>query len=356
MNKSLQQYYLNAMGMPQWQLRQTNEHDVQENIVVYLAAGETDLVFPIKNVATSEIVAKPSAEIELKQSSQASFFHSGEGIKAPGSESPKQVDSDSSAKTTVLKAAHKSTEVLKEPANSIEPINVSEAVSKPISTKALKQEQVSEPALHNKPLHENEQNALAQLESKIIACSKCQRRAYGQDSVGGKFLIHPNAEEDNNLFIITEPPTETEYHNGNYLTPVYKQLLMAILNAVGLTSYNIYLTGILKCSPNDNHPGTDEELNYCQSFLEQELDIVQPRVVISLGSSSAYLLNKKNPDDEESDRPISLSKTRLDKHELSLGKHRLPLYSTFHPAFLYRNPLFKSKALDDWIKISSHMV
>jgi|GEM_PF-2903998 len=372
MNKSLQQYYLNVMGMPQWQLRKADVHERDDADIIYLPAG-------LVNDNIAEIADYPVQQQQDNEAEQITPSHNQSENTASETPELNIVEKESASLTAIAESQDVEKKVVqKEVENSQLPPEreaskhsntAIEAQTQPlIETETVLSESASSEPTLNVPRQQVDETAvtfpdslkapLQSLNANIIACTKCSKRAHGEDSVRGRFILNGGQEQESNLLIITDSPTETEYHNGRLLLPDYEQLLMAIFKAVGLTRINIFISPILKCSPADNHPHTKQELKDCKSFLREEIRIIQPKIIVGLGNCvNDFIIDGMQQDtDNESQQAFNLSQARIKPHQIHLEDKVIPLYATFHPAFLYRNPLFKSKALEDWIKISMQLV
>jgi uracil-DNA glycosylase len=114
------------------------------------------------------------------------------------------------------------------------------------------------------------------------------------------------------------------------------QLLTKMLEAVKLTREDVYITNAVKCRPPGNRNPEADELGSCAPFLAAQLGVIQPRVVLSLGSVATQALLRTR-------EPIGKLRGRLHPYGNAV------LVPTFHPAFLLRNPgpEYKRMAFED---------
>jgi uracil-DNA glycosylase len=109
-----------------------------------------------------------------------------------------------------------------------------------------------------------------------------------------------------------------------------------MIKSIGLDRSQVYIANILKCRPPNNRDPQPEEVNRCTPFLEQQIALIQPRLLLAVGRiASHYLLKKK----------LSLESLRNQIHHY--GENKTPLIVTYHPAYLLRNPIDKKKAFID---------
>jgi uracil-DNA glycosylase family 4 len=112
------------------------------------------------------------------------------------------------------------------------------------------------------------------------------------------------------------------------------QLLDRIISAMGLTREEVYICNVVKCRPPGNRDPNPDEIEKCEPFLKEQLRIIRPRVICTLGSfASQTLLN---------------SEVRISRLRGKFSKYKgVPLMPTFHPSFLLRNPDAKRDVWED---------
>jgi DNA polymerase len=170
-------------------------------------------------------------------------------------------------------------------------------------------------------------DSLRQTVANCTACGLNKTRTQTVFGVG-------NASTD--LMIIGEAPGFHEDQQGEPFVGRAGQLLNTMLNAIGLDRNAVYIANILKCRPPDNRDPLPEEVALCTPFLEQQIALIQPKLLLAVGRIAAhYLLNTK----------ASLGDLRQKIH--AYGALQTPLIITYHPAYLLRNPKDKGKAFQD---------
>jgi DNA polymerase len=138
------------------------------------------------------------------------------------------------------------------------------------------------------------------------------------------------------LMIIGEAPGFYEDKQGEPFVGRAGQLLTAMIQAMGFTRQDVYIANILKCRPPNNRDPLPEEVQTCTPYLDQQIALVQPRLLLAVGRIAAhYLLKIKS----------SLESLRNKTHYY--GAHKTPLIITYHPAYLLRTPIDKKKAFND---------
>jgi DNA polymerase len=138
------------------------------------------------------------------------------------------------------------------------------------------------------------------------------------------------------LMIIGEAPGFYEDKQGEPFVGRAGQLLTAMIKTIGFERQDVYIANILKCRPPENRDPLAEEVASCTPFLDQQIALVKPRLLLAVGRiASHYLLNTKS----------SLESLRNKVHRY--GANETPLIVTYHPAYLLRSPADKKKAFLD---------
>ena len=112
------------------------------------------------------------------------------------------------------------------------------------------------------------------------------------------------------------------------------QLLTKIIEAIGLRREDVYIANVIKCRPPQNRNPEPDEVEKCEPFLFQQIDIVKPKVIAALGKFGAQTLLRTLD-------PISRLRGRIFEYR---GAKLIP---TFHPAYLLRNPSSKREVWED---------
>ena len=163
------------------------------------------------------------------------------------------------------------------------------------------------------------------------ACGLCESRRQTVFGVG-------NTQA--HCMVVGEAPGEQEDAQGEPFVGAAGQLLDRMLAALGLgrsettPERQVFIANTLKCRPPRNRNPAPEELAACQPYLERQVALVQPRVILAMGRFAVTQLLG-------SDAPIG--KLRGQVHQW----HGVPLVVSYHPAYLLRQPADKAKAWDD---------
>lgn len=168
-------------------------------------------------------------------------------------------------------------------------------------------------------------DALRQAVAACTRCSLCESRTQTVFGVG-----NPDAD----WMIIGEAPGAEEDRRGEPFVGRAGKLLDEMLRAVGQGRDRAFIANILKCRPPNNRDPKPEESAACRSYLERQIELVKPKIILAVGRIAAQLLL-------DTDAPVGRLRGSL--HHLG----DVPLVVTYHPAYLLRSPSQKRKAWDD---------
>ena len=195
---------------------------------------------------------------------------------------------------------------------------------------------VSEPAadpVRHRPegVEHMDWSALRDAVSTCQACALCERRTQSVFGVG-----HESAR----WMIVGEAPGEQEDRQGEPFVGRAGQLLDRMLHALGLTrsdagpEQQVFIANVLKCRPPGNRNPLPDEVAQCDPYLQRQIALVQPRLILAMGRFAAQSLLK-------SSEPIG--RLRGQVHQVQ----GVPVVVTYHPAYLLRNPVDKALVWDD---------
>ena len=193
---------------------------------------------------------------------------------------------------------------------------------------------VSEEAVRTAGASNTPENKLAidwnELQEAVRICTKCALHRGRTQTVFGV------GSRTADLLIIGEAPGAEEDRRGEPFVGRAGQLLNAMLAAIHLAREDVYIANILKCRPPNNRDPKSDEAATCTPYLQRQIDLLQPRVILALGRIAAQWLL-------QSDAPIG----RLRGRTFEYGAGATPLVVSYHPAYLLRSPLAKSKSWED---------
>ncbi len=166
------------------------------------------------------------------------------------------------------------------------------------------------------------------LRATVAACTSCGLHTSRTQTVFG--IGDPQAD----WMIIGEAPGAEEDRRGEPFVGRAGKLLDEMLRAVGRSRDRVFIANILKCRPPNNRDPKAEESAACRGYLQRQIELVKPKIILAVGRIAAQLLL-------ETDEPVG--RLRGSRHQLG----DIPLVVTYHPAYLLRSPSQKRKAWDD---------
>jgi uracil-DNA glycosylase len=169
------------------------------------------------------------------------------------------------------------------------------------------------------------------LRAEVLACKRCALHA---TRTQGVFGVGPERVD---WLVVGEAPGAEEDRRGEPFVGAAGQLLDAMLRAIGLDRRsNVYIANVLKSRPPGNRDPRPEEVAACLPYLERQIALLQPRIILAVGRIAAQNLLS-------TDAPLGRLRGRVHY----FGERNTPLVVTYHPAYLLRTPGDKRKAWDD---------
>jgi uracil-DNA glycosylase len=173
--------------------------------------------------------------------------------------------------------------------------------------------------------------AFGELTQRAMACVKCPHLASSRQNV-----VFGVGDIGAQLMFIGEAPGADEDAQGEPFVGRAGELLTKIIQTMGLTRNSVYIANILKCRPDTpgqasgNRKPTPEEMQTCIPFLHEQIDLIQPRVIVALGATAVEGLLGKT---------VGITKLRGNWQTY----RGTPLMPTYHPAYLLRNQALSEK-------------
>lgn len=168
------------------------------------------------------------------------------------------------------------------------------------------------------------------LRATVAACRLCELCDTRQQTVFG--VGNHNAD----CLIVGEAPGAEEDRLGDPFVGRAGQLLNLMLRAIGLAREQVYIANILKCRPPKNRDPRAQEMESCEPYLLRQIALLKPKVILATGRIAAQsLLRCTTP----------IGRLRGSRHVYAPAN--LPMVVTYHPAYLLRSPMQKSKSWED---------
>ncbi len=185
-------------------------------------------------------------------------------------------------------------------------------------------------------------STLSDLRTAIAAFDGCALKRTATNTVIG------DGNESAVLMVIGEAPGAEEDRQGVPFVGPAGQLLDRMLVAIGLDRNSVYISNILPWRPPGNRSPTAEEIALCQPFVERQIALVQPQVLVLVGGISAKALLGKRE---------GITRLRGTWREITPASmtQPIPTMATFHPAYVLRQPLAKREVWHDLLAVQTKL-
>ncbi len=167
-----------------------------------------------------------------------------------------------------------------------------------------------------------------ELRECVSACSRCELSTSRHQTVFGI------GSQQAHWMIIGEAPGAEEDRRGEPFVGRAGKMLDEMLRAIGQSRESVFIANTLKCRPPNNRDPKPAEAAACRDYLERQIALVQPKIILAVGKIAAQSLLDSND-------PVGRMRGRAHNH------NGIPLVVTYHPAYLLRSPSNKSKSWSD---------
>jgi uracil-DNA glycosylase family 4 len=174
------------------------------------------------------------------------------------------------------------------------------------------------------------------LQQIATACTQCRLAGTRTKVVYG--VGNPNAD----LMFIGEAPGRDEDLKGEPFVGRAGQLLTDIIKAMKLTRDDVYIANVIKCRPPENRNPEPDELDACRPFIQQQIAMIKPKVIVTLGKFALQSLTGKA-------YAVSAARGQWTEYE---GIRVMP---TYHPAYLLRTPSAKKDVWQDMKQVMAEL-
>jgi DNA polymerase len=162
-----------------------------------------------------------------------------------------------------------------------------------------------------------------------------------------KSLVFSDGSPEGPLMLVGEAPGRDEDIEGKPFVGRSGQLLDRMLAAIGMDRTSAYIANVIPWRPPGNRTPTPQETEICRPFIERQIELADPKVLVSLGGPSAKVVIGT---------PDGIMKLRggWRIHRTASGKE-IPVMPTLHPAYLLRNPAHKRLAWRDFLEVKARL-
>ena len=236
----------------------------------------------------------------------------------------------------------------KRPVENFRPAVPIRPVEKTVSATEIVEAKSEMTSIHSpKPAvsREAKESGLKELRERAIVCQKCPNLAASRKNV-----VFGVGNMDAALMFVGEAPGADEDAQGEPFVGPAGQLLTRIILTMGLTRGKVYIANVLKCRPDTpgethgNRKPTPEEMKTCLPYLQAQIDLIQPKVIVALGGTAIEGLFGK-----------TVGITRLRGNWQTF--RGTPVMPTFHPSYLLRKETLgeKRKVWEDMLQVMERL-
>jgi DNA polymerase len=184
----------------------------------------------------------------------------------------------------------------------------------------------------NFELSPNKADNLEKLKKSILNIKNCSLKT------GSSNMVFADGNPKSKVMLLGEAPGSTEDQEGLPFVGRAGTLLDKMLASINLDRKNVYISNIINYRPPENRRPTDEEMNRYLPFVKKHIEIIDPKILVLLGSTAMNALIGND---------VVISKIRGQWIKKEFGKCKTSVIVTFHPAFLMRQPTQKKLAWVD---------
>lgn len=199
--------------------------------------------------------------------------------------------------------------------------------------------------IRNNPTYVDKTKALELLRDEIGDCQRC--RLFSER----KNIVFGDGSVNTAIMFIGEAPGREEDIQGKPFVGQAGQILTSLINNMGKRSHfkreDVFIANIVKCRPPGNRDPEPDEISSCIPFLNKQIEIIRPEVIISLGRISTHTLMGLNMPLNK----FSISEARGKFFDYKTDNMIIPVMPTFHPAYFLRNPKDKHLTWSDALAV-----
>jgi len=174
------------------------------------------------------------------------------------------------------------------------------------------------------PTKEERREALKAVYHQAKGCTSCPQLAATRTTV-----VFGNGNADADLMFVGEAPGANEDRQGLPFVGQAGKLLDTLLGEIGLSRPDVFVANVLKCRPPGNRDPHPAEIEACQEYLLRQVELIEPRVICTLGNFATKLLRGD---------PTGITRLHGREEVRAIGRRAVRLYPIFHPAAALYTP------------------
>lgn len=184
---------------------------------------------------------------------------------------------------------------------------------------------------------EQRREALKQVYAEAHECTRCPELARTRKNV-----VFGAGNSNADLMFIGEAPGASEDEQGLPFVGQAGKLLEKLLNEIGMSRTEVFIANVLKCRPPNNRDPQPIEIENCRDYLYKQVELVQPKVICTLGNFSTKLLRNDT---------TGITRLHGQPELLTLGRRTVRLYPIFHPAAALYTPRMLETLREDFMRL-----
>jgi uracil-DNA glycosylase len=169
------------------------------------------------------------------------------------------------------------------------------------------------------------------------SCTKCPQLAAARQTV-----VFGSGNADADLMFVGEAPGANEDKQGLPFVGQAGRLLDTLLHEIGLERGSVWICNVLKCRPPGNRDPLPQEIDACQDYLFRQIELIEPRVICTLGNFSTKLLRAD---------PTGITRLHGREEVRRIGPRRVRLYPIYHPAAALYTPKMLEVLREDFQRL-----
>lgn len=177
------------------------------------------------------------------------------------------------------------------------------------------------------------------IEEAALEASTCTRCRLSQ---GRTQVVYGVGDPNADLMFIGEGPGFHEDKQGEPFVGPAGQLLTQVLGEIGLRREQVYINNVVMCRPPGNRDPQPDEISACEPHLWRKIELIEPRIVATLGNFATKLLSGK---------PLGITRVHGQPQDVTLGGNRVTLYPLYHPAAALYTPRMLTVLEEDFARI-----
>jgi uracil-DNA glycosylase len=180
-------------------------------------------------------------------------------------------------------------------------------------------------------------DALKDVFAQAQACTRCSELASTR-----KTVVFGAGNADADLMFVGEAPGASEDEQGLPFVGQAGRLLEKLLGEIGLSRADVFIANVLKCRPPGNRDPLPAEIENCREYLYRQVELVQPRVICTLGNFSTKLLRED---------PAGITRVHGKDEAITLGRRAVRIYPIYHPAAALYTPSLLETLREDFARL-----